>query len=686
MQLVEKELSWLSFNERVLQEAADDNVPIIERVRFLGIYSSNLDEFFRVRVADLHRRMLLENSGKSPKRSVSAEELIGQVNSKVQSLTHRFNEIHIEVIKGLARRNIFLINESQLNEKEGMWLKKYFRDDVLHHITPILIDELTPLSKVMTDEAAYLMCALHHGTTTRYALLEIPSDETNRFIQLPRIKGLRRKSIIVLDNAIRYCVEEIFDGFVEFDSVEMFSVKVTRDADYDLERDVELSLLEKMSQGIKQRDTNRPVRLVYDEMMPNHMFDFMCKKLDLEPSEQTTSSGRYRNFRDFIGFPNVGPKYLENEKIVALNNTQFDRAHNVFDAISKSDILLHYPYHKFRYLTDFVRAASFDPAVTKIQATVYRVANRSQILKSLIEAVKNGKKVTVVVELSARFDEEANIEWARELTEAGVDVEFGVASLKCHAKIIHVTREEQGESVEYAYISSGNLNEKTARIYTDFGLFTKRSELTGEIDKVFDFIINPYKHFDFQHLQVSPNNSRHPLYELIDAEIMAAQEGRRAEIFLKVNNLVDEGLANKLYEASQAGVKIRLIVRGMCNVRPGLEGISDNISAISVVDRFLEHSRVSLFYAGGKRTMYITSADWMTRNIDHRVEVGCPILDKSLKKVIKDQLDIQWRDNTKGRIIDANQLNMYAPRGNRKKIRSQIEIYNYLRQLERTRD
>ena len=686
MQLSEKELSWLSFNERVLQEAADEHVPIIERVRFLGIYSSNLDEFFRVRVADLHRKLRLERAGALVPSGMSAEELVHRVNEKVQEQADRFNDIHIDVIKGLARRKIFLVNNDQLNEKEGAWLRKYFRDEVLHHITPLILTETTKLAAVMNDEDAYLMCALRQGSKTQYALVPIPSEQTNRFVELPRIKGQRRKSIIVLDNAIRYCIEDIFDGFLEFDSAEMYSVKVTRDADYDLERDVELSLLEKMSQGIKQRDTNRPVRLVYDEMMPDYMFDYMCENLGLEADSETTASGRYRNFRDFIGFPNVGPRYLENEKLPALNSKQFDSATNVFEAISNGDILLHYPYYKFRYLTDFVRAASFDPAVQQIQVTVYRVAHNSQILKSLIEAVKNGKKVIVVVELSARFDEEANIEWARELTEAGVVVEFGVASLKCHAKIIHVLRQEGEDQVAYGYISTGNLNEKTARTYTDFGLFTKHPEITAELGQVFDFIINPYKKFKFNHLLVSPNFSREPIYELIDEETAAAREGNRAEIFLKVNNLVDDGLAGKLYEASQAGVKIRLIVRGMCSLQPGVRGLSENITITSIVDRYLEHSRVALFYANGKRKMYITSADWMTRNIDHRIEVGCPILDRNIRKVIKDQMDLQVRDTSKARILDPEQRNEYVTRGNRKKIRSQIAIYEYLKQLEKTRD
>lgn len=679
---IEKELSWLSFNERVLQEAADASVPVIERVRFLGIYSNNLDEFFRVRVADLQRRILVENSADTKIKGTSSEELLSQVTDKVQELADRFNEIYLDVMRVLARRNIFLLNEEQLNEKEGAWLRRYFRENALTHIAPILINDHTDLEHVIDDEDAYLLCALHKAEEVQYALIEIPADRTERFIQLPRIKGVRRKSIIVLDNAIRYCIDDLFGSFVEYDHIESYSIKMTRDAEFDLERDVELSVLERMSQGIKQRVTNQPVRLVYDENMPAHMFEFLVERLGLDPEEHTTSGGRYRNFKDFIGFPNVGPKYLENQKLHALNAKAFDRYANPFEAITEQDILLYYPYHKFKYFTEFIRTAAYDPAVRSIKMSIYRVASKSQILKSLVDAVKNGKKVTVIVELRARFDEQANIEWARILTDAGIEVEFGVPSLKCHAKIVRIERVEQGKLVSYAHFGTGNFNEKTARIYTDFALFTKDPELNAEVEKVFEFIINPYKTFKFKHLIVSPNHSRNRMYALIDAEVEAAKAGKRAEIFLKVNNLVDRDIARRLYTASKAGVSIRIIVRGMCNLRPGLQGLSENIRAISVVDRFLEHPRVSCFYAGGERKTFISSADWMTRNIDYRVEVGCPILDKRAKKTILDLLELQWRDTTKARVIDADQKNQYVRRGNRKKIRSQIETHEYLKQLE----
>lgn len=682
MEFLDKELSWLSFNERVLQEAADPEVPIIERVRFLGIYSSNLDEFFRVRVADVTRRIVLQRETGDAPTGKDPEELLHEITAKVRILMLRFNQITIEVIRGLARRNIFLVNENQLSEYEARWLRRYFADEVLQHITPIFIEKYTDLSQVISDDEAYLLCGIHKGREIRYALLEIPVDSTDRFIRLPRQKGSRRKGIIVLDNAIRHAGESIFQGFIEFDRIEFYSIKMTRDAEFDLDRDVDLSMLEKMSQGIKQRLTNQPVRLVYDEQMPKHMVKFLRRKFRLSSEDELISGGRYRNFKDFIAFPNFGPKYLENPKIAALNSSAFDRYGSVFEAISAGDILLCYPYHKFRYLTNFVRTASFDPSVTSIKIVIYRAATKSQILKSLIDAVRNGKKVTVIIELRARFDEQANIEWARLLTENGVEVEFGVASLKCHAKIIQIMRRENDQLTSYCHIGTGNFNEKTARIYTDMALFTKNPEITDEVAKVFDFIINPYKNFKFKHLIVSPNHSRNPIYRLIDAEIEAATAGKKAEIFLKLNNLVDRGIAMRLYKASAAGVKIRIILRGMCNIKAGVKGLSENISMISVIDRFLEHPRISCFHAGGEKRVYISSADWMTRNIDQRVEVGCPILDANIKKIITELLEIQWRDTTKARVVDATQSNRYVKRGNRKKIRSQEEIHAYLKQME----
>ena len=677
-----KELSWLSFNERVLQEAADAEVPIIERVRFLGIYSNNMDEFFRVRVADVHRQIDLSFDSGDQQEQLAAESLLHSINEKVGELNQRFNQISNEIILGLARRNIFLINEEQISDRESDWLNRYFRDKVLRHITPVFISPRVELRQAIDDEEAYLVGALHNEDETRYVLIEIPVHQTSRFIPLPRAKGSRRKSVIVLDNAIRHCAKQIFDPVCEYTHAEFYSLKVTRDAEYDLERDIEHSMLERMSEGLKQRLTNQPVRMVYDRDMPTEMIEMLQQKLALVDIETMVPSGRYRNFRDFIGFPNFGTKYLEHPKVIALRNKAFDRHASPFDAISQGDILLYYPYHRFNYTTDFIRVAAYDPAVKNIRMAIYRVAKDSRILKSLMDAVKNGKKVQVIVELRARFDEQANIGWARELTDAGVDVEFGVPSLKCHAKLALIQRMEGDQLVSYGHIGTGNFNEKTAKIYTDFSLFTKDSAITAEISQVFDFIVSPFKRFTFKHLIVSPIHTRQRINQLISGEIAAAEKGQKAEIFIKVNNLVDKDICDNLYRASKAGVKIRLLVRGMCNLLPGVKGLSDNIMARSVVDRFLEHPRIMCFHAGGEKKVFISSADLMTRNIQYRVEVGCPILDENLKKYLLETLEIQWRDTTKARIIDAEQKNQYVRRGNRRKLRSQQEIYDFLKQWE----
>ncbi len=676
---LEKELSWLSFNERVLQEAADKTVPIIERVRFLGIFSNNLDEFFRVRVANLKRRILIQKPGL---RQDQSRQLLLRVQQKVLQLQQDFDNIYMEIIIGLARHNIFLINEDQVSETQGRWLRRYFRDHILPHIAPIVIGPGVDLGKVLKDDLTYLMVDLKTAESVTYCLIEVPSDRHSRFVKLPHEKGRKKKSMILLDNIIRYCLDDIFKCFFNYESASAFSMKMTRDADFDLSEDVDQSLLEQMSGGLKQRLTGKPVRFVYDREMPDSMKEFMTYRLGISSYDALIPGGRYHNFRDFIGFPNVGRAYLEHPRLRALDCADFDRHSDAFSAISEQDILLYYPYHKFRYFTEFLRQGAFDPAVSAIKISIYRVAKDSQVIKSLIDAAENGKQVNVIVELRARFDEEANIDWARELTEAGIKVDFGVPSLKCHTKLCQITRIENGEAKHYCHVGTGNFHEKTARIYTDFSLFTKDVEINDEVNKVFDFIQHAYKHHVYKHLIVRPNDTRKRLYRLIDQEVEFAKAGVAAEIFIKVNNLVDTGIVNRLYNASNAGVKIRLIIRGMCSLRPGIPGYSENIEAISVVDRFLEHPRVFMFRAGGEKKLFISSADWMTRNIDKRVEVGCPIYDKRLKKMIIDILELQWRDRAKAREIDKDQLNPYKPRGNKKKIRSQHAIHDYLKAYE----
>ena len=677
---VEKELSWLSFNERVLQEAADKTVPLIERIRFLGIFSNNLDEFYKVRFADVKRRILInqERGGQD-----NSKHLLAKMQTKALKLNERFDELYSELIRDMARRRIFLVNEAQLTEPQQIWIKHYFHKHVLPHITPLLLRDDIDVLQFLKDEYAYIAVQLESGDGNQYALIEIPTDHLPRFVRLPEEKGKRRKTIILLDNIIRYCLDELFNGFFEYDGLSGYAMKMTRDAEYDLSREVEHSLLEQMSEGVSQRLTALPVRFVYEREMPQDMLEFLCEKLKISNYDSLIPGGRYHNFKDFIDFPNVGRDYLENKPLPPLHCIDFDGFANKFEAIKAKDILLHYPYHAFEHISELVRQASFDPRVLSIKINIYRVAKESRLMNSLVDSVHNGKNVTVVVELQARFDEEANIEWSKVLTEAGVQVIFGVPGLKIHAKLLMITRKEQGELVYYSHIGTGNFHERNARIYTDFSLLTADPNICNEVRNVFGYIENPYRPVKFKHLIVSPRNSRQQLNRIIDNETINAKQGKKASLILKVNNLVDKSLINRLYRASSSGVEIKMIIRGMCSLVPGVAGISENISVISIVDRFLEHPRVIIAHNNGDEKVYISSADWMTRNIDHRVEVATPIYDPRLKKRIIDIINIHFTDTVKARIIDKEMSNSYVSRGNKKKVRSQIAICDYLKKIER---
>ncbi|EHU9446392.1 polyphosphate kinase 1 [Vibrio vulnificus] len=677
---IEKELSWLSFNERVLQEAADKTVPLIERIRFLGIFSNNLDEFYKVRFSDVKRRILInrEQGGND-----ISKHLLSKMQSKALKLNERFDELYNELIRDMARRHIFLVNESQLDEAQQKWIVKYFRKEVLPHITPLMLTDEIDVLQFLKDEYAYIAVELKKQDQSKYALLEIPTDHLPRFIMVPEQKGKRKKTIILLDNIIRFCLNDIFRGFFDYDELNGYAMKMTRDAEYDLRHEVEYSLLEQMSEGLSQRLTALPVRFVYERDMPEDMLKYLCYKLKISHYDSLIPGGRYHNFKDFIAFPNVGRDYLENKPLPPLACADFEGYANAFDAIRNQDILLHYPYHSFEHITELVRQASFDPKVVSIKINVYRVAKNSRLMNSLIDAVHNGKRVTVVVELQARFDEEANIEWSKLLTDAGVHVIFGVPGMKIHAKLLLITRREEEGFMRYAHIGTGNFHERTARVYTDFSLLTADQELAAEVRGVFSYIMNPFRPIKFRHLIVSPRNSRSQLYRLLDREIHNAQAGKKASITLKVNNLVDKGLISKLYAASSAGVKIRMIIRGMCSLVPGLEGISENIEIISIIDRFLEHPRVLVVHNDGDPQVFISSADWMERNIDNRIEVMSPVRDARIKQRIIDILSIQFTDTVKARRIDKEMSNNYVERGNRKKIRSQIAIYDYLKNVEK---
>jgi polyphosphate kinase len=682
-----KELSWLSFNQRVLQEAADVNNPIIERIRFLGIYSNNMDEFYRVRVADVKRKIYIHLNEGELEAAEQTKLLMERIQVKVLSMTKDFDRIHSNVVKGLARYNIFLLGEEDLNDYHTLWLSNYFKNKILRHIAPVLLNKKVKLLSRLNDFATYLYVGVHKDDKAiAYATIEVPSQNMSRFVVIPPEQSRKKKYIILLDDIIRLNLESIFKGFIEFDSLEAFSFKMTRDSEYSLNDEIDESYVDKMSESMKQRLIAEPVRVVHDSRMPSDMLKDLKKRLKISSYDSLISSGPYRNFKDFIGFPNVGRDYLENQVLPALTSKDFSDYDTVFDAITAKDILLHYPYHRFLYVTEFIRQAAFDPCVKHIRLNIYRVASESRVISSLIDAVDNGKKVTVVVELRARFDEEANIQWSKKMTDAGVQVVFGMHALKIHSKLCVVTREEKGQLINYAHFGTGNFNEKTAKIYTDFSLFTRNQELANEAEAVFTFIQQPYRRQKFQHLQVSPLNARTKIQALVRQETQNANEGLKAEITLKINNLDDKLLIDDLYKASQAGVKIKAIIRGMCSLIPGIKGLSENISVISVVDRFLEHPRVMVFENAGDSKMFISSADWMTRNMDFRIEVGCPIYDENLKRRIMDILNIQFNDTLKARVIDKQQTNHYVTRGNRKNLRSQTEIYRYLKALEKDKN
>ncbi len=676
---IEKELSWLSFNERVLQEAVDKSNPLIERMRFLGIYSSNLDEFYKVRFADLNRRILgsqgRTNSGKW-------HYLLKQIQKKVLKIEQEFDIVYNDLLLEMARNQIFLINERQLSSNQKVWLRQYFKRKLRRHIRPILIGHDANLAQFLKDDSTYLAVEIIQGTNIDCALLEIPSDKIPRFINLPSENIRRSKPIILLDNILRYCLDDIFKGCFDYDALNAYSIKMTRDAEYDLVTEMKTSLLDLMSFSLKQRMTSEPVRFVYQSDMPNPIVELLCSKLGISNYDSVIAGGRYHNFKDFMSFPNVGKTKLVHKPLSRLRHSWFERFRNSFDAIREKDVLLYYPYQTFEHVLDLLLEASFDPNVLAIQINIYRVAKESRIIDSMICAAHNGKKVTVVVELKARFDEAANIHWSRYLTEAGVRVIFSDPGLKIHAKLFLISRREGEVIVHYAHIGTGNFNEKTACNYTDYSLLTADSSITKEVLRVFHFIENPCQPVTFHNLLVSPKNSRLKLYQLIDNEIANAEAKEQSGIMLKLNNLLDKGLVDRLYNASSAGVKIRLLVRGMCSLIPQLPGISDNIHVVSIVDRYLEHDRVYVFTNKGEAQVYLSSADWMTRNIDYRIEVAVLLLDPTLKQHVLDILEILFSDTVKARYLDKNLSNKYVPRGNRRKIHAQLAIYKYIKALK----
>ena len=675
--LINRELSWLAFNDRVLQEAEDKTVPLIERLKFLGIYSNNRDEFFRVRVATLkrvvkHQKKAEELMGENPIR------LLDKIQKAVIAQQEKFERTYQNIIRELKKHNISIVNEKQITPAQGVFVKDYFREKVKSSLFPIMLDN-TPAFPYLKDRLGYLIIKLGRNDVSKkskYAIVEVPTDNISRFLVLPKDKD--KSFIILLDDVIRFCLDDVFQNF-EYDFIEAYNIKLTRDAEIDIDADLSKSFVEKISKGLKARKKGQPVRLVYDSEISPGMLDFIMKKVKLGKDDNPIPGGRYHNFKDFISFPNVGHPDLSYKKISALKHPDLKDQLSIIKVIKKKDVLLTYPYQSFDHIIDLLREASIDPKVQNIKITLYRVAKNSNIVKALINALKNGKEVTAVIELQARFDEEANIYWSDKLQEEGANVIYGVPGLKVHSKMFLITRKESGAINQYAHIGTGNFNGDTSKVYTDHTLLTSDKQITDEVDKVFNFYSDNFKGGTYKHLLVSPFFMRKRLIQLINKEIQNAKARKPASITLKLNNLVDADMIRKLYEASSEGVQIKLIVRGICSLVAGVKGLSENIQAISIVDKYLEHSRVFIFHNNGEEKYFISSADWMTRNLDHRSEVAVPIYDKNVQKELRNIIDTLWLDNTKARILGAQQDNEYRkPRG-KLKIRAQEEIFNLLK-------
>ncbi len=682
---IDREKSWLAFNARVLQEAADETVPLLDRLRFLGIFSNNLDEFFRVRFAAIRRLSLSGVSGEKLLGGITAQQLVKDITEIViQQQSESLRILNI-IEKELEKENIYIINEKEVTREQENFIKDFFIQKVSPALVTIILNDLAEFP-LLKDTSGYLAVKLvmNKAVTSpddktkrevRYAVIEFPKT-INRFVVLP--SNREKQYVMLLDNVIRYNLSSIFNIF-DYKSVHAHMIKITRDAELDIDSDMSKSMLEKIGQGVKDRRIGEPVRFVYDQKIGKDTLKFFLHHMGIESTDSIIPGGRYHNRRDYMSFPNLGRfdlLYLPNSPL-PVDGLSLEGS--ILQKISQKDYLVNAPYQSFSYVIKFLREAALDPKVTSIKITLYRLAENSQIISSLINAAKNGKKVIVQIELQARFDEASNISYAEQMQTEGIELIFGIKGLKVHSKICVIDRIEDGKLKRYGLISTGNFNENTAHIYTDVTLFTCHQQILKDVTKIFEFFDVNYRVHRYKHLIVSPHYTRAKYYRLIDREIANAQAGKVAYINLKMNSLSDFPIIDKLYDASNAGVKIKLQIRGICSLIPGVKGMSENIQAISIVDNFLEHTRVYIFGNEGDPEVFISSADFMRRNLDGRVEVTCPIYDQDIKNQLIDTFNTGWKGNVKARIHSENLANKYRVRGDKPIFRAQVETYNYYR-------
>ena len=678
---VQRDISWLSFNARVLQEANDPTVPISQRIRFLGIFSNNMDEFFRVRVATLKR--MAEFRSSKTKLNLHMEDAVSEILVDLLHIVLKqqseFDRIWANIQVELKKNKVFIKNDKQLTKNQKHFVVDYFEKEVRSNIIPLMIEGLPELP-YLRDKSIYLGVVMQKKNSAykqQYALIEIPTKTLGRFVKLPTDKT--ETHIILLEDIVRVNLPYIFSYF-GYDHFEAHIFKVTKDAELDLDNDISTSLVEKMQKGLKKRRKGKPVRFVYDKEMNSGLLNYLTKKLKLNSKSSIIPGGRIHNFKHFMDFPDVFP--ASNRRMTAIPHPDLNSAIRVTDVIGKKDILLHFPYHSFNAIIDLLREAAIDPDVKSIKITAYRLASESKVINALVNAARNGKKVEVMLELKARFDEEANLEWKTVLEEEGVKVILGIPSMKVHAKVCIINKRVQNKTIQYGFVSTGNLNEKTAHFYGDHCLLTSNRNIMADINRIFFYLENPVSHAgaleECKTLLISPIGMRKKITELVEKEIKEAKKGFPASITLKLNSLSDVSLIEKLNQASAAGVEVNLIIRGIYSAKMQAKKKQVPPYAISIVDQYLEHARVLVFHNGGNVLVYISSADWMVRNLDHRVEAACPIVDNNLKKELLDILKIQLSDNVKARILDPEFINNYVSSPGKRKMRSQQEIYNFL--------
>lgn len=674
---IQRDLSWLDFNYRVLQEAKDPNVPLMERIKFLAIYSSNLDEFFRVRVAS-HRNLLKIGKKTIKKLDYDPEAVLLKIQKKVSDQAVEFSDIfEHQIIPELRRHDIHLIQRDQLTQEQEAFIDTYFQEYLLPFVQPVLLvkDKIRPF---LNNKALYLAILMKDkenlSQQEQYGIIKIPSDHLPRFIELPAKKS--GHELIMLDEIVRHSVMWLFPGY---QIINTYSIKLTRDGELYIDDEYQGDLVKKIKTSLLKRDVGPASRLVYDKTIPSQFLQYLMTVLGVDKLD-LFQEGRYHNNFDFFKFPSFGLEHLKDQPLPPMDYLPLADTDSIFEPIRANDQLIHVPYHKYEPVIQFFEHAAKDPNVTHIKIIQYRVAPNSRIMEALISAVKSGKQVYAFIEVKARFDEEANLRWGEQLEKAGIVVRYSFPGLKVHSKLALVRRLEPDGPQLYSYLSTGNFHEVTARIYSDLGFFTSDKRITSEVARIFSFLETvKLPNEEFKHLLVGQFNLRKTLIQLIDFEIAEAHQGKKASILLKVNSLQDEEMIEKLYEASQAGVKVELNLRGICSLMAGKKNLSENITAYSIVDRFLEHSRIFIFHHGGQEKVYLSSADWMERNLSFRIETAFPIYDPKLISEIKDILNIQRSDNVKARSLHYHHINQYLPNHSDLAIRSQHETYYYLK-------